>query len=270
MTSQNLRAAPVVSIVNNHATALSTDVARYFGKDHYHVLRDIENLIESIENLTQVIDYRHKPIFGETAIERPNPLTNGTIKSKAYRMDRDAFTLLVMGWTGEKALQFKLAWLAAFNEMEAQLYGVATTITPAEQAAIQQAVAKRAKSKSCHYQTIYKAIKARYQIPRYDALPRSQFEDCLSFIENLDLRVPDNPQTSAKEDDTLTSEDWEFLRSFDEFWLYNGRPAIAHFYSALCAVQSPLAPEIFNLLNNPTLFYLERLLKKHGYPVAKY
>ena len=42
-------------------------------------------------------------------------------KFKGYLMDRDGFCLLVMGFTGEKALDWKLKYINAFNEMEAAL-----------------------------------------------------------------------------------------------------------------------------------------------------
>lgn len=63
------------------------------------------------------------------------------------------------------------------------------TITPAEQLQIQQAVARRAKTSSANYQTIYRAIKARFQIPRYTELPRCQFAEAimdfnLCFVED--------------------------------------------------------------------------------------
>lgn len=64
------------------------------------------------------------------------------------------------------------------------------TITPAEQLQIQQAVARRAKTSSANYQTIYRAIKVRFQIPRYTELPRCQFAECLKFIDAVDLKVP--------------------------------------------------------------------------------
>lgn len=40
-----------------------------------------------------------------------------------YYMNRDGFTLLVMGYTGEKAMQFKLAYIKQFNAMEKALIG---------------------------------------------------------------------------------------------------------------------------------------------------
>lgn len=105
--------SPIVTIVNNQATCLSTDVAQFFGKLHKHVIRDIENLISNLSTERQTI-------FGQTFVTRANPKNlQVQIQSKAYRMTRDGFTLLVMGWTGAKALQFKLAWLDAFNKMEA-------------------------------------------------------------------------------------------------------------------------------------------------------
>ena len=114
--------APVLSIVQNTVTALSTDVANYFDKLHKNVIRDVERLISEIKNRPQVFDFSSKLNFEPLEINLPSNLGNGSfIKSKAYRMTRDGFTLLVMGWTGEKALQFKLAWLDAFNRMEEEL-----------------------------------------------------------------------------------------------------------------------------------------------------
>ena len=36
-------------------------------------------------------------------------------------MDRDGFSLLVMGFTGKKALEWKLKYIDAFNQMEETL-----------------------------------------------------------------------------------------------------------------------------------------------------
>lgn len=38
-----------------------------------------------------------------------------------YYLTRDGFTLLAMGFTGKKALQFKIAYIEAFNKMERML-----------------------------------------------------------------------------------------------------------------------------------------------------
>ena len=43
------------------------------------------------------------------------------IEEKLQDMDRDGFSLLAMGFTGKKALEWKLKYIAAFNEMEERL-----------------------------------------------------------------------------------------------------------------------------------------------------
>ncbi len=107
--------SPIVTIVNNQATCLSTDVAKFFHKEHFNVVRDIENLLKSLP-ISRAFN------FEGSTISIPSNFNNTSNRViKAYRMTRDGFTLLVMGWTGKKALQFKLAWLDAFNKMEAQL-----------------------------------------------------------------------------------------------------------------------------------------------------
>lgn len=90
-------------------TTTSRDVAEVFGKEHFNVLRDIESLgcTERFRKLNfEVSEYK----------------VDGNNKTyKEYVMTRDGFTLLVMGYTGEKAMQFKEAYINAFNEMEKEL-----------------------------------------------------------------------------------------------------------------------------------------------------
>ena len=81
-----------------------------FGKEHKHVLRDIENLIggESKIGLSSMF-------FKSEYISAQNK------KLPEYLMNRDGFSLLVMGFTGKEALEWKLKSIQAFNEMEKQL-----------------------------------------------------------------------------------------------------------------------------------------------------
>lgn len=88
----------------------SLDVAETFEKRHDHVLRDVEKLKKDIPN------------FGEMFFETTMPDTYGR-NQKAFLMNRDGFTLLVMGYTGEKAMKFKLAYIKQFNAMEQALIG---------------------------------------------------------------------------------------------------------------------------------------------------
>lgn len=86
----------------------SLDVAETFEKEHYHVLRDIKELECSEE-------FRLSN-FGESSYRNSQ-----NKKQPMYYMTRDGFTLLVMGYTGKKAMQFKEAYIKQFNAMEKQL-----------------------------------------------------------------------------------------------------------------------------------------------------
>lgn len=94
-------------------TVSSLQVAEIFGKRHDHVLRDIEQI------LTQVPEIFIKPNFG--VVEYPVRRGFGTEMVKAYLLSKDGFTILTMGYTGEKAMKFKVAYINRFNEMEDQL-----------------------------------------------------------------------------------------------------------------------------------------------------
>jgi len=214
MSFQNICApAPVVSVVNNTVTALSTDVAKLFSKLHKDVLRSIRSLIEQAPSLNER-NFALVEVKDAKGENRP-----------AYRMDRKGFVLLAMGFTGEVALKFKIAYIDAFDTMERKLYqGNVTstdTITNAQQVAIQQAVARRAKKTAVYYQTIYRAIKARYQIPRYTELKQSQFEDCLRFIEVVDLSVPEVPASEPTKTERQRYVVYaDFLKTLQVFCYY--------------------------------------------------
>ncbi len=149
------------------------------------------------------------------------------------------------------------------------------TLTPAQQLAIQQAVGRRAQKTANHYQTIYRAIKLRYQIAKYDQLPQSLFEDCLKFIETVDLHVPE-AQTPTQETtaipvqpqrDILTRTECERLLGFVYEFRYLHKPHMDAIYDLLKAVKSPLAPGFWELKESWSIRNLERVLAAHGYKV---
>ena len=96
----------LVIMKNQQVVTTSLQVAETFEKNHQHVLRDLNNLKEGVQNWTD--------LFYEDEYVHPQ-------NKQTYRqiiMNRDGFTLLAMGFTGQKALQFKLQYIKAFNEME--------------------------------------------------------------------------------------------------------------------------------------------------------
>ncbi|TAH28032.1 MAG: hypothetical protein EAZ06_11650 [Cytophagales bacterium] len=102
----------LVTLEGKKALTTSLKIAETFGKRHDHVIRDVESLMKEI---TEIIDKsgRGLPKIGESSY------TNAQNKQqKMYLLNKQAFTLLVMGYTGVKAMQFKLDYLNAFEAME--------------------------------------------------------------------------------------------------------------------------------------------------------
>ena len=91
-------------------------IAEKFEKRHDHVVRDIRALIAANPEWGV-------PNFGETPyVDAQNGQTY-----QMYEMTRDGYSMLVMGFTGKKAMDWKIKFLAAFNAMEARLRTVALT-----------------------------------------------------------------------------------------------------------------------------------------------
>lgn len=103
----------LVSVRNNQAVTTSLQVAEYFGKQHKDVLKAVRELISVTSDFTER-NFAPCMYFNE--------LANGVVKElPMYYLTRDGFTLLAMGFTGKKALQFKIAYIEAFNKMERML-----------------------------------------------------------------------------------------------------------------------------------------------------
>lgn len=91
----------------------SRKIADAFEKQHYNVLRDIERLTESNSGLSEE--------FRKLNFEVSKYVTEQGHKAKCYLLTRDGFTMLVMGYTGEKAMRFKEQYIKLFNEMEQRI-----------------------------------------------------------------------------------------------------------------------------------------------------
>lgn len=278
MTTRNPCAlAPIVSIVNNTVTALSTDVAQFFGKEHKNVLRDIENLLNILPESRRL---NFELCFENSKLQNGKPL-------KRYRMTRDGFTLLVMGWTGEKALQFKLAWLDAFNDMERKLYQYPVpredkTLSPAEQFSIRNAVGKKAKKSPSTYRFIYSLLKQRFQVARYSQISTYDFREALNFIKELKLPAPYSseslpapapiPAEYNAEDQsyklTISRRELERFGNFIYNWRYQFHDALVLYVNHLVAVKSPYSRKLYDATFDSSLQQLEELFREHGISIG--
>ncbi|CAJ2232248.1 Rha family transcriptional regulator [Fructilactobacillus sanfranciscensis] len=98
----------LVVMKDQQAVTSSLQVAETFGKRHKNVIRSIENMTaqnSALQNMFKLGTYLSKQ--------------NKTLPM--YYMNRDGFTLLVVGFTGKKAMDFKLKYIEAFNAMENQI-----------------------------------------------------------------------------------------------------------------------------------------------------
>lgn len=163
-------------------------------------------------------------------------------------------------------------------------YEAQETITPAEQRAIQREVAIRAHKTASNYRTIYRAIKARYQIARYDQLPRTQLEDCLDFIREVELDVPEVPHTTRPDDDgcphcglhpipagsiVLSAHEAENLRTFVYYWRYLFREDLETVLKLMRLLQSPFAPRFYEAVTSMNIGSIEVMLERNGYSVKQ-
>lgn len=99
--------------------ASSLQVAEVFGKRHDHVLRDITKITAPKSGLSDEFKQRNftRSIYKDASGK----------KNTCYLMTRDGFTVLVIGYTGAKAMQFKEAYIKRFNEMERFVQSIVET-----------------------------------------------------------------------------------------------------------------------------------------------
>jgi Rha family phage regulatory protein len=109
-----LQIQPIVSIEKDKIVVTSNEVARVFGKEHKYVMRVIREL--EIPNNIHEVYFTPMEIIDKNAI-------GGDINKSHYLITKDGFYLLAMGFTGKKAMEFKLAFIEAFNRMEQRLKG---------------------------------------------------------------------------------------------------------------------------------------------------
>lgn len=108
---------PVVVINDGKLTTTSRNVAEVFGKQHNNVMRDITVVMSKCPESFRLLN------FEQAFYEVQGP--NGDVhKYPMYNLTKDGLVLLVMGYTSKRAMEFKIAYIEAFNAMEAKLKAV--------------------------------------------------------------------------------------------------------------------------------------------------
>ena len=100
-----------INNTNGVLTVSSLQVAKDFDKQHKDVLEKISSISAQINSAENSAQYFIESSYTDKSGKR----------NKCYDITRDGFSLLVMGFTGKKALEWKLRYIEAFNSMEKQL-----------------------------------------------------------------------------------------------------------------------------------------------------
>ena len=201
--------SPSVSLHSGRPATTSLEVAKFFGKRHDHVLRDVDTL------LSQLPENSLQPNFGETYQEQETPL--GVKQVRMFILYRDGFMLLVMGYTGKKALAMKLAYIEAFNRMEEELarqkeaarnitqdivdFPGTLSITPssvADRKPLRALVGSWAKLANVPFDVCWNQLKAAFQLTNIRDLPQEWIPDAIAWvqkrIDTLPKALPPQPE----------------------------------------------------------------------------
>lgn len=176
----------LVRIENNEVVVSSREVAKNFGKEHKNVLVNIRDILVAENQATK--------FFHETTHEYRGQ------KFPEYLMNRDGFTLLVMGFTGRAALEWKIKYIQAFNEMEAQIRGgvpkvvtkVVSTMSPEELKYKQEALL-------VHKSELWMKLADRANITEYKQIADSYAANTLAGKEVFALPEVNEKTYSATE-----------------------------------------------------------------------
>ncbi|EGJ7391811.1 Rha family transcriptional regulator [Campylobacter coli] len=174
-----------LNIKENKVFINSLDLAKVFNKNHRHILQTTKNQPQNDFTESNFILSTYKDKKGEL---RP-----------CYNLTRDAFSLLVMGFTGQKAYKWKIEFIKAFNEMEKRLRNI--EYEKHDKLAFRQSLGYKSqlKQQKEHYENEIKALK--YDLEHKKEL---SFKRKLSKEELLELR-----KILAKDYDILCMKEWE-------------------------------------------------------------
>ncbi|EFB0874736.1 Rha family transcriptional regulator [Campylobacter coli] len=176
----------VFEVVGDEIFANSLQIAEVFEKDHSNVLKAIYKLPNDEFKSS---NFKYDSYFDKKSEQR-----------RMINLTRDAFSLLVMGFTGEKAYKWKIEFIKAFNEMEKRLRNI--EYEKHDKLAFRQSLGYKSQlaQQKEHYENKIKAL--QYDLEKKKEL---SFKRKLSKEELLELR-----KILAKDYNMLCFKEWEF------------------------------------------------------------
>lgn len=225
MTAAEMLASPTVAMVDNRPATTSLDIAEHFGKRHDHVCRDIRRIC------AETPEKFHAPNFGE--ISRTVKIGNGAKREETYfTVYFDGFILLVMGYTGKKALGMKLAYIEAFNAMREKLERAKTKpvenpdklptpdapLTPDQQCTLQAIVRAKVEAlpreqRGGLYPKTWSRFNNHFRLAKYCQLPQSRLSEAVAYLTQLDMTEGKQALPTAPTAVPGVEEDLAFIRA---------------------------------------------------------
>lgn len=259
---------------NGQALTSSVIIAENTGNTHKAIIQLVRGYLNDFET------------FGRVGFEIQPFETNGGVQKReiAILNEQQATLLVTYCKNTETVRKFKVALVKAFYEMREQLHPQCPaqaqlpppTLTEQQAYAIMSKVAMRAKRDGVKYQTIYRALKARYQVTKYTHIPRDKFEDALEFIRTMNLNVPEAiPQTQPepvpeRRPKIVVSPTFcENMRNFIFIWNYLHRDHLMRFLKLLKDLRSPYAEGLSDAIRSLNMDIIEHSLADIGFPVKE-
>lgn len=275
-------ATDAFKVIEGRPVTSSRIVAEYFGKKHSDVVRAVVNTIAAKPELEASRNFAQWSEDVEIGSGAKRTVVG-------YWMDRKGFSLLAMGFTGAKALEFKCAFYDEFERMEQALKNppAPAYITDAQQREIQRAVGRRSEGYGINYQTIYSALKNHFNVPSYKRILEKDFEAAISFIQSVKIMTREecieHEKAQMKRIEAATYHDepippkvytvkahfMEELRSLVYTWRYLHRANLERYVDFLRSVDSPYAASMWEAVHDFNWLNLEASLDKIGYSVKE-
>ena len=175
----------LVFMKNKQAVTSSRTIAETFEKSHKHVL-------ESIDNLKEGVAENWADLFYETTYIHPQ----NKQEYREFLMNRDGFTLLAMGFTGKKALRWKLKYIEAFNRMEQKIIEQQEQIAELTKRNNAEARLKNANTRQAK---LLMQIAENIEIPEYKQILKSKATEIITGEQLLPLpRVEERTYTATE------------------------------------------------------------------------
>lgn len=175
---------PELSVGDGKVVATSLHVAEVFEKRHADTLRAVDEI------LAQVDDSFGKRNFAFSEYTITNNL-GFSVNKPMVLLTRDGFTLLAMGFTGKRALEFKIAYINAYNAMEQALIAQNNppVLSSSQYADVRQWVDRIENNFHCKSGAQWAAnaeLRRRLGIPSVLKIPLARRAEAMAVLEELD------------------------------------------------------------------------------------